>query len=182
MAEQVSQIKVEIDTEEAQAKLNQLYETQAKLVEEMSKVDEGSEAYKGLGDALGETNKQIGSIESNINKQKMGLNELDDVTNAASLSVTNLGLAETTLGKVINSVADVVGKVKRTTDAYTKAQQAANVAVNAGTKATKGLNKAMKANIIIAVITMAFGSILYYVYEFAASRVTKRFKEKIGVA
>ena len=63
MAEQVSQIKVEIDTEEAQAKLNQLYETQAKLVGEMSKVDEGSEAYKGLGDSLGETNKQIGSID-----------------------------------------------------------------------------------------------------------------------
>lgn len=154
MAEQVSQIKVEIDTEEAQAKLNQLYETQAKLVEEMSKVDEGSEAYKGLGDSLEETNKQIGSIESNISKQKMGLNELDDVTNAASLSVTNLGLAETTLGKVINSVAGMVGKVKTTTDAYTKAQQAANVAVNNGTKATKGLNKAMKANIVIAVISM----------------------------
>ena len=43
MAEQVSQIKVEIDTEEAQAKLNQLYETQAKLVGEMSKVEEGSD-------------------------------------------------------------------------------------------------------------------------------------------
>lgn len=155
MAEQVSQIKVEIDTEEAQAKLNQLYETQAKLVGEMSKVEEGSEAYKGLGDSLGETNKQIGSIESNIGKQKMGLNELDDVTNAASLSVTNLGLAETTLGKVINSVADMVGKVKTATDAYTKAQQAANVAVNSGTKATKGLNTAMKANIFIAVLTMA---------------------------
>ena len=36
--------------------------------------------------------------------------------------------------------------------------------------------------LLYAVITMAFGSILYYVYEFAASRVTKRFKEKIGVA
>ena len=155
MAEQVSQIKVEIDTEEAQAKLNQLYETQAKLVGEMSKVEEGSEAYKGLGDSLGETNKQIGSIESNIGKQKMGLNELDDVTNAASISVTNLGLAETTLGKVINSAADVVGKIKTATNAYTKAQQAANVAINSGTKATKGLNNAMKANIIVAVITIA---------------------------
>ena len=155
MAEQVSQIKVEIDTEEAQAKLNQLYETQAKLVGEMSKVEEGSEAYKGLGDSLGETNKQIGSIESNIGKQKMGLNELDDVTNAASISVTNLGLAETTLGKVINSAADVVGKIKTATNAYTKAQQAANVAINSGTKATKGLNTAMKANIVIAVITLA---------------------------
>ena len=159
MAEQVSQIKVEIDTEEAQAKLNQLYETQAKLVGEMSKVEEGSEAYKGLGDSLGETNKQIGSIESNISKQKMGLNELDDVTNAASLSVTNLGLAETTLGKVINSAADMVGKIKTATNAYTKAQQAANVAVNSGTKATKGLNTAMKANIIIAVITIAISLI-----------------------
>ena len=155
MAEQVSQIKVEIDTTEAQAKLNQLYETQAKLVGEMSKVEEGSEAYKGLGDSLGETNKQIGSIESNIGKQKMGLNELDDVTNAASISVTNLGLAETTLGKVINSAADVVGKIKTATNAYTKAQQAANVAINSGTKATKGLNTAMKANIVIAVITLA---------------------------
>ena len=160
MAEQVSQIKVEIDTAEAQAKLNQLYETQAKLVEEMSKVDEGSEAYKGLGDSLGETNKQIGSIESNISKQKMGLNELDDVTNAASLSVTNLGLAETTLGKVINSAADVVGKIKTATNAYTKAQEAANLAINSGTKATKGLNMAMKGNIIIAVITMALPLIL----------------------
>ena len=160
MAEQVSQIKVEIDTEEAQAKLNQLYETQAKLVGEMSKVDEGSEAYKGLGDSLGETNKQIGSIESNIGKQKMGLNELDDVTNAASLSVTNLGLAETTLGKVINSVADVVGKIKTATNAYTKAQQAANLAINSGTKATKGLNMAMKGNIIISVITLALPLIL----------------------
>ena len=155
MAEQVSQIKVEIVTTEAQAKLNQLYETQAKLVGEMSKVEEGSEAYKGLGDSLGETNKQIGSIESNIGKQKMGLNELDDVTNAASISVTNLGLAETTLGKVINGVADMVGKTKTATDAYTKAQQAANVAINSGTKATKGLNTAMKANIVIAVITLA---------------------------
>ncbi|MCS9990596.1 acyltransferase family protein [Weissella confusa] len=36
--------------------------------------------------------------------------------------------------------------------------------------------------LLYAVITMAFGSMLYYVYEFAASRVTKRFKEKIGVA
>ena len=155
MAEQVSQIKVEIDTEEAQAKLNQLYETQAKLVGEMSKVEEGSEAYKGLGDSLGETNKQIGSIESNIGKQKMGLNELDDVTNAASISVTNLGLAETTLGKVINSAADVVGKIKTTTKAYTEAQEAANMAINRGTKATKGLNTAMKANIFIAVISLA---------------------------
>ena len=160
MAEQVSQIKVEIDTEEAQAKLNQLYETQAKLVGEMSKVEEGSEAYKGLGDSLGETNKQIGSIESNIGKQKMGLNELDDVTNAASISVTNLGLAETTLGKVINSAADVVGKIKTATNAYTKAQQAANVAINSGTKATKGLNMAMKGNIIISVITLALPLIL----------------------
>ena len=160
MAEQVSQIKVEIDTEEAQAKLNQLYETQAKLVGEMSKVEEGSEAYKGLGDSLEETNKQIGSIESNIGKQKMGLNELDDVTNAASISVTNLGLAETTLGKVINSVADMVGKVKTATNAYTKAQQAANVAINSGTKATKGLNTAMKGNILISVITMALPLIL----------------------
>lgn len=160
MAEQVSQIKVEIDTEEAQAKLNQLYETQAKLVGEMSKVEEGSEAYKGLGDSLGETNKQIGSIESNIGKQKMGLNELDDITNAASISVTNLGLAETTLGKVINSAADVVGKIKTATNAYTKAQQAANVAVNSGTKATKGLNMAMKGNILISVITMALPLIL----------------------
>ena len=160
MAEQVSQIKVEIDTEEAQAKLNQLYETQAKLVGEMSKVDEGSEAYKGLGDSLGETNKQIGSIESNISKQKMGLNELDDVTNAASISVTNLGLAETTLGKVINSAADVVGKIKTATNAYTKAQQAANMAINSGTKATKGLNTAMKGNIIIAAITVALQLIL----------------------
>ena len=159
MAEQVSQIKVEIDTTEAQAKLNQLYETQAKLVGEMSKVEEGSEAYKGLGDSLGETNKQIGSIESNIGKQKMGLNELDDVTNAASISVTNLGLAETTLGKVINSAADVVGKIKTATNAYTKAQQAANVAINSGTKATKGLNNAMKANIIVAVVTMAISLI-----------------------
>ena len=160
MAEQVSQIKVEIDTEEAQAKLNQLYETQAKLVGEMSKVEEGSEAYKGLGDSLGETNKQIGSIESNIGKQKMGLNELDDVTNAASISVTNLGLAETTLGKVINSAADVVGKIKTATNAYTKAQQAANVAINSGSKATKGLNMAMKGNIIISVITLALPLIL----------------------
>ena len=160
MAEQVSQIKVEIDTEEAQAKLNQLYETQAKLVGEMSKVEEGSEAYKGLGDSLGETNKQIGSIESNIGKQKMGLNELDDVTNAASISVTNLGLAETTLGKVINSAADVVGKIKTATNAYTKAQQAANVAINSGTKATKGLNMAMKGNILISVITMALPLIM----------------------
>lgn len=168
MVEQVSQIKVEIDTEEAQAKLNQLYETQAKLVGEMSKVEEGSEAYKVLGDSLGETNKQIGSIESNIGKQKMGLNELDDVTNAASLSVTNLGLAETTLGRVINSVADVVGKVKLTTDAYTKAQQASNVAVNAGTKATNGLNKAMKANILIAVISMALPLILKLVDKLKA--------------
>lgn len=160
MAEQVSQIKVEIDTTEAQAKLNQLYETQAKLVGEMSKVEEGSEAYKGLGDSLGETNKQIGSIESNIGKQKMGLNELDDVTNAASISVTNLGLAETTLGKVINSAADVVGKIKTATNAYTKAQQAANVAINSGTKATKGLNMAMKGNILISVITMALPLIL----------------------
>ena len=160
MAEQVSQIKVEIDTEEAQAKLNQLYETQAKLVGEMSKVEEGSEAYKGLGDSLGETNKQIGSIESNISKQKMGLNELDDVTNAASISVTNLGLAETTLGKVINSAADVVGKIKTATNAYTKAQQAANVAINSGSKATKGLNMAMKGNIIISVITLALPLIL----------------------
>ena len=159
MAEQVSQIKVEIDTEEAQAKLNQLYETQAKLVGEMSKVEEGSEAYKGLGDSLGETNKQIGSIESNIGKQKMGLNELDDVTNAASISVTNLGLAETTLGKVINSAADMVGKIKTATNAYTKAQQAANVAINSGTKATKGLNMAMKSNIIIAAITIAISLI-----------------------
>ena len=160
MAEQVSQIKVEIDTEEAQAKLNQLYETQAKLVGEMSKVEEGSEAYKGLGDSLGETNKQIGSIESNIGKQKMGLNELDDVTNAASISVTNLGLAETTLGKVINSAADVVGKIKTATNAYTKAQEAANLAINSGTKATKGLNTAMKGNIIIAVISLALPLIL----------------------
>ena len=160
MAEQVSQIKVEIDTAEAQAKLNQLYETQAKLVGEMSKVDEGSEAYTGLGDSLKETNKQIGSIESNISKQKMGLNELDDVTNAASLSVTNLGLAETTLGKVINSAADVVGKIKTATNAYTKAQEAANLAINSGTKATKGLNMAMKGNIIISVITMALPLIL----------------------
>ena len=159
MAEQVSQIKVEIDTEEAQAKLNQLYETQAKLVGEMSKVEEGSEAYKGLGDSLGETNKQIGSIESNIGKQKMGLNELDDVTNAASISVTNLGLAETTLGKVINSAADMVGKIMTATNAYTKAQQAANVAINSGTKATKGLNMAMKSNIIIAAITIAISLI-----------------------
>ena len=159
MAEQVSQIKVEIDTTEAQAKLNQLYETQAKLVGEMSKVEEGSEAYKGLGDSLGETNKQIGSIESNIGKQKMGLNELDDVTNAASISVTNLGLAETTLGKVINSAADMVGKIKTATNAYTKAQQAANVAINSGTKATKGLNTAMKANIIVAAITIAISLI-----------------------
>lgn len=160
MAEQVSQIKVEIDTEEAQAKLNQLYETQAKLVGEMSKVEEGSEAYKGLGDSLDETNKQIGSIESNIGKQKMGLNELDDVTNAASISVTNLGLAETTLGKVINNAADVVGKIKTATNAYTKAQQAANVAINSGTKATKGLNMAMKGNILISVISIALPLIL----------------------
>ena len=160
MAEQVSQIKVEIDTEEAQAKLNQLYETQAKLVGEMSKVEEGSEAYKGLGDSLGETNKQIGSIESNISKQKMGLNELDDITNAASISVTNLGLAETTLGKVINSAADMVGKIKTATNAYTKAQEAANMAINSGTKATKGLNTAMKGNILIAVISMALPLIL----------------------
>lgn len=160
MAEQVSQIKVEIDTEEAQAKLNQLYETQAKLVGEMSKVEEGSEAYKGLGDSLGETNKQIGSIESNIGKQKMGLNELDDVTNAASISVTNLGLAETTLGKVINSAADMVGKIKTATNAYTKAQQVANVAINSGTKATKGLNMAMKGNILISVITLVLPLIL----------------------
>ena len=160
MAEQVSQIKVEIDTEEAQAKLNQLYETQAKLVGEMSKVEEGSEAYKGLGDSLEETNRQIGSIESNISKQKMGLNELDDVTNAASISVTNLGLAETTLGKVINSVADMVGKIKTATNAYTRAQEAANMAVNSGTKATKGLNTAMKGNILISVITLALPLIL----------------------
>ena len=182
MAEQVSQIKVEIDTEEAQAKLNQLYETQAKLVGEMSKVEEGSEAYKGLGDSLGETNKQIGSIESNIGKQKMGLNELDDITNAASISVTNLGLAETGLGKVINSAADVVGKIKTATNAYTKAQEAANVAINSGTKATKGLNMAMKKNAILFAITMTLSLILSLVDKLkAAEKETLTLADRIDM-
>lgn len=154
MAEQVSQIKVEIDTEEAQAKLDKLYETQARLVEEMSKVDEGSEAYKELGDALEETNKQIGSIESNVKKQTMSINDLDDITHAASITVTNLGLSETALGKIINSVAGVIGKMKSATVAYTKAQKAANIAVNTGTKSVTKLNKAMKGNIIIMVVSV----------------------------
>ena len=160
MADSVANIKVEIDTEEAQKSLDQLYETQKKLVDEMSHVDEGSDAYNDLAKTLGDTNKQIGGMERNIKSQTVGLNELDDITNATSISVTNLGLAETTLGKVINSAADVVGKIKTATNAYTKAQQAANAAINSGTKATKGLNMAMKGNVLISVITLALPLIL----------------------
>ena len=155
MADSVANIKVEIDTDEAQKNLNQLYETQKKLIGEMSHVDEGSDAYNDLAKTLGDTNKQIGGMERNIKSQAVGLNEMDDVAGAASRTVTNLGLAETKLGKVVNTVADTIGNLKNTTDAYKRAQEAANMAVNAGTGALKGMNKVAKKNVIMIALAGA---------------------------
>lgn len=155
MADSVANIKVEIDTDEAQKNLNQLYETQKKLIGEMSQVDEGSEAYNDLAKTLGDTNKQIGGMERNIKSQAVGLNEMDDVAGAASRTVTNLGLAETKLGKVVNTVADTIGNLKNTTDAYKRAQEAANMAVNAGTGALKNMDKVAKKNVIMIALAGA---------------------------
>lgn len=155
MADSTANIKVEIDTDEAQKSLDQLYETQKRLIDEMKGVDEGSETYTDLAKTLGDTNKQIGGMERNIKSQTVGLNEMDDVAGAASRTVTNLGLAETKLGKVVNTVADTIGNLKNTTDAYKRAQEAANVAVNAGTGALKGMDKVAKRNVIMIAIAGA---------------------------
>ena len=150
MADSTANIKVEIDTDEAQKSLNQLYETQKKLIDEMKGVDEGSEVYNDLAKTLEDTNKQIAGMERNIKTQTMGIDEMEDITSAASRTVANLGIAETKLGKIINTVAGTMGNLKNTVRAYKKAQDAANVSTNAGTKALNGMNKAAKSNVLIA--------------------------------